>query len=120
VTGEGLEDLLAVGLVRLVARRAERRRWRGGDAFQKIVGNVVELDEFIVDDAADAVAGAQELIDQAVLLDLADDADKRLIDDRSGPARLTDDGVSFCSCHKLTFLGKTRSVVHGEGAARVQ
>jgi hypothetical protein len=59
---EGFEDFFAVGGIGLVSRGAECRGGGFGDAFEEIVRCVVELDEFVIDDAADAVTGAEEFV----------------------------------------------------------
>ena len=58
---EGLEDFLAVGLVGLVAGGAEGGGGGLGDAFEEVEGEVVEGDEFVLDDAADAMAAPRIL-----------------------------------------------------------
>jgi hypothetical protein len=63
-----VEDLLAVGLVGLVAGRAERRRRRAGEPLEPIGGDRGEVDEPLsawFDDAAHPVPHAEYALDVA-------------------------------------------------------
>ena len=107
VLAERLEDLLAVFLVRLVARGAQGRGGRAGDDLQHLGRLALQVDEVVVDHAAHAVARAEQLLDLRVLLDLLDHADQRLVDDHRRPARLPDDRVALQDCHvpdSVTFV----------------
>ena len=75
-----------------------KKRGNAGDrdAFEQVVGGVVERDELLLDDPAHAVAGAEDAIDVAALAEFLHDADERLVDDGSGSAGLSDDCVAFC------------------------
>ena len=53
------------------------------------------MNEFIVDDPANAVPGAEQFVHVAEVLQLLHDADEGLVDDGSGAAGLTDDRVAF-------------------------
>ena len=100
---EGLEDLLAVGLVGLVAGGAQGGGGGLGDALEQVGGEVIEGDEVVVDDAADAVLGAEDFADLARLLgggEGFDDADEGLVDDGGGAAGLADDCVA---CRRVTL-----------------
>ena len=92
-----LEDLLAIGLVRLVAGGAERGGRRGGDALEPVGGEGGEVDEAVAsrpDQPAHAMAHAEDALDLAARpeprLQALDDADERLVDDGGRAARLAD------------------------------
>ncbi len=55
VGAQDLQDFLAVFGVRLVARRPERCGWRIADRFEAVARLKGEVDEVLVDDAANAV-----------------------------------------------------------------
>src|SRR5690606_29519781 len=58
------------------------------------LGDVLELDEVVLGDAAHAVAGAEDALDAVDAAESLDDADERLVDDDGGSAGLSDDGVA--------------------------
>ena len=58
---ENLEDLLAIFEIGLVARRAERGGRRGGDGLEIGDRLLPEIDEIVVDDAADAMQRAIDM-----------------------------------------------------------
>jgi len=95
VLGEGLENLLALGFIGLIAGGTEAGGGGLGDAFEQVIGGGEEGDEVVADDAPDAVSGAEELIDEAGFFHFLDDADEGLVDDGSGAAGLADDCVAF-------------------------
>ena len=85
----------AIRFVRLVSRRAERRRRSLRDALQQVAAQFLERNELIFDNPAHAVARAQKLIDVPGAADFLDHADERLIDHRSRASRLPDHRVAF-------------------------
>ena len=104
IFGERLEDFFAVGGIGFVARGAEGGGGREGDAFEEFGAGFFEVDEFFIDDAADAVTGAEELLDVPGFLDALDDANEGLVDDGGGSAGLADDGVAFLVVVLISLL----------------
>ena len=88
-----VEDLLAIGLVRLVAGRAERRRRRAGQALEPIGGDRGEVDEPLAagfDDAAHPMPHAENTLHVTggarPGFQAFDDAGQRLVDHRGRAA----------------------------------
>jgi hypothetical protein len=101
-----LEDVhhpLAVGRVGLVARRPEGRGRRDADHLEVVRGGLREVEEVLVDDPADAVAGAVDVRDERVLAGLEDDADQALVDDRRRAAALRHRRLAFEPQHVAPF-----------------
>ena len=84
---QNLENLLAILGVRLIARRPERGGWRIADHFEVVGRFEGEVDEVLVDDAADPVVGAIDAVHCGDLPRFDDSADQRLINDRRGARR---------------------------------
>ena len=88
-----VEDLLAIGLVRLVAGRAEGRRRRAGQALEPIGGDRGEIDEPLAagfDDAAHPMPHAENTFHVTGISEAGfqafDNSGQRLVDHRGRPA----------------------------------
>ena len=95
VLGEDAKDVLAVGVVGLVAAGAQGGRRGDGEVFQHLLAQALERDKVLFDDASHAVASAQQLADGRELSDRLDHAHQGLIDHGRRAAGLTDDGIAF-------------------------
>jgi hypothetical protein len=82
------EDLLAVFPVGLVARRTQGGRRRGGDQLQIGRRFPRKIDKVLIDDAANAMGRAIDLLDRSEFAGFEDGAGQRLVDDRGGTAAL--------------------------------
>src|SRR5215469_15820192 len=80
--------LAAIFLIRFVAGRAQCRGWRFGDAFEAGSCFLGQIDKVLVDNAANTVDCAINLLDVAIFAGFDDGARHRLIDDRSGATAL--------------------------------
>ena len=101
VPAAAVENTLAIGLVGLVAGRAERGRWRAGDRFEPRFVKGSQIDEAVCawpHQAAHAVAHAEDALHLAgggkSGAQAFDDAGERLIDDGGRPSRLADDRIA--------------------------
>jgi hypothetical protein len=65
VRPQDLEDLLAILQIRLVARRAKRRRRRIGDHLQIMGGLLGQIVKILIQDPAHTVHGAVDQLDTA-------------------------------------------------------
>jgi hypothetical protein len=82
------EYLQAVFPVRLIARRTQGGRWRGGDQLQ--IGRRLrrQIDKVLIDDAANAMDRAIEFFNPLEFAGFQDRAGQRLVDDRGRTAAL--------------------------------
>jgi len=82
------EYLQAVFPVGLVARRTQGRRGRGGDQLQIGCRFSGQVDQVLIDDAANAMDRAIEFFDRGEFAGFENGAGQRLVDDRGGAAAL--------------------------------
>ena len=92
---EDLENILAILLVRFVAGRAQRRTRCLGDIFQVFGGFQAEVDEVLVDDAADTVKSPVDSPGAIKPARFQDCADQGFVDHRRWAAPLGDKDVGF-------------------------
>jgi len=95
------EDLLAVGRVRLVAGRADRRRRRLGHPLQVVGGLLGEVDELLVDDPGHPVQGAVDVLHLGKLARLQHRPHEGLVDHRGGPAAHGHHHLAYELFHRL-------------------
>ena len=89
-TAQALENACAVGGIRLVAGRAQRRARRGGDGAKIAFGDRAEIDEISSGDAAHAMSGAKHPRARVAAARFDDRAGQGLIDDSRRAAALGD------------------------------
>ena len=92
---EGFQNFLAVGIVGFVTAGTERRGRRDRDPVQRGLVQALQFHKIVFDDAADRVAGAEDLLDLGRFFENLNRADQRLVDHCGGTARLTDDCIAF-------------------------
>jgi hypothetical protein len=95
------EDLLAIGLVRLVAGRAQRGGWRVGYALEPVAFDSGQVNQPVgaaLDQATHAMAHAEDALHLAgggeTCAQSLDDASERLIDDGGRASRLADHRIA--------------------------
>ena len=74
-----------------------------GDEVQHLGGLTSEIEELLVDDTSNAVAGPQELVNVFAFVRFLDDTVQGLVDYRGRPPRLSNYGIASEACsHEYT------------------
>ena len=103
------EDLLAVCMIGLVARRAERRGRRERHHVEVVRRLLREVHQLLVDNAAHAMQRAVDLPNLTELARFRYDAGQRLVDHRGGTTALSNQNVGLHGLLQGTVVSSQRA-----------